>query len=687
MEPEKRSSPISTTTTPTATNEIPQKKIQLLRLRTFACEKLPKQDALHTKLPYVRGFQNLRDEKTYYLSYRCQELRDDVEGPRWNPDMMFHISPDASDKFELHVKDVNRIFRDECYGHIQFSIPELAAKCRAAEDGNYSVKGTFGKNGQFNYKASFCIEEWLDIYAIKPSQEQLVDLPSKFYEGIFGYLQKQIKITEIPKIRAPFFPKGKAETYTDLKDLDDPNGPPYIEILDEDEQVPIPLWAGPLIRFLNTFPFDKNTEHRFGGRANGKVALQNLVRGGLMPSPLEGPWEGDLTNDENTGRFFFINQGAPFVEKNMQTGLYEVDFGFIESQNFKMIDGHHPYCGKMFFNQDRLPVRILVKGVEFKPPSEGGDLRRWEWAKFLLRSTCFVVGSALHLVQIHQVWANYPNIALREHLDPNHPVRLLLSPFYYRSAMVARKSIASLVPNQGLLHRGLAFDSIDEWQRMLRYGFKIWKFQTWADEMKEKNLFGDVNFPCAIDGVKLESTIYKFVSDYLDVHYEDGVLDRDLELFWSRMMELFSRHLNDPKTQMPPTEFNLKNVKLVLAECIFRVTGGHSQAGDAIASALDPSMVNLRIANFTDDDDRNFVAPFEASSIQCAVTALTALPIAKLNTDVSHFYNDNKRAQNVYRTFLLDLAQLSLDIKRDNTWRIWPLSDYDPTCCNISTAV
>lgn len=57
---------------------------------------------------------------------------------------------------------------------------------------------------------------------------------------------------------------------------------------------------------------------------------------------------------------------------------------------------------------------------------------------------------ALHLVQIHQVWANYPNVALREHLDPGHPVRLLLSPFYYRSAMVARKSIASLVPSQGM---------------------------------------------------------------------------------------------------------------------------------------------------------------------------------------------------------------------------------------------
>lgn len=84
------------------------KKIQLLRLRTFAVEKLPKQDTLHTKLPYVRGFQLLRDEKTYYLSYRCQELKDDVEGPRWNPDMMFHISEEYASPIVIVI---------ECFFH------------------------------------------------------------------------------------------------------------------------------------------------------------------------------------------------------------------------------------------------------------------------------------------------------------------------------------------------------------------------------------------------------------------------------------------------------------------------------------------------------------------------------------------------------------------------------------------
>jgi hypothetical protein len=40
---------------------------------------------------------------------------------------------------------------------------------------------------------------------------------------------------------------------------------------------------------------------------------------------------------------------------------------------------------------------------------------------------------------------------MREHFAPTHPIRLLMSPFYYKSAMVGRKAIASLVPYQGII--------------------------------------------------------------------------------------------------------------------------------------------------------------------------------------------------------------------------------------------
>jgi hypothetical protein len=66
----------------------------------------------------------------------------------------------------------------------------------------------------------------------------------------------------------------------------------------------------------------------------------------------------------------------------------------------------------------------------------------------------------------------------------------------------------------------------------------ILRFQTFQDEVKEKNLLNDgvslkeafyssalINvielFPCGIDGIKLENIIYKFVSNYLDIFYNE----------------------------------------------------------------------------------------------------------------------------------------------------------------------
>jgi len=261
--------------------------------------------------------------------------------------------------------------------------------------------------------------------------------------------------------------------------------------------------------------------------------------------------------------------------------------------------------------------------------------------------------------------------------------------------VVARKGVESLVANKGLLHRGLAFETLDVWLDVLKFSFTCWKFETFEQEMTSKGLLNDENFSCGIDGVRLEKVFFQFVDKYLNVFYDDSVESKSvrndiaLSNFWDRMQSLFKRHLANP-AHAPPSEFTLANLKLVLAECLFRVTGGHSQIGDTVAVCLDPSVVNIRIAEYStreEDEQRTFVAPFEAASIICAVTALTTLPIPKLNTNVSHIFKNHTDAQVVYDEFLLNLTQLSLDIKKDNKKRTWPVCDYDPAYCNISTAV
>jgi hypothetical protein len=45
-----------------------------------------------------------------------------------------------------------------------------------------------------------------------------------------------------------------------------------------------------------------------------------------MPSPMEGDWDDDLTNDLNTARYFFVNQGASFLSKIIETSKFEFSY-------------------------------------------------------------------------------------------------------------------------------------------------------------------------------------------------------------------------------------------------------------------------------------------------------------------------------------------------------------------------
>jgi len=188
----------------------------------------------------------------------------------------------------------------------------------------------------------------------------------------------------------------------------------------------------------------------------------------------------------------------------------------------------------------------------------------------------------------------------------------------------------------------------------------------------------------------MKNVFAEFVDNYINLYYkneEDIINDVQLNSFWKRLLELFDRHIESGRPLIP-RKLTLKNLKDVLSNFIFRVTGGHSQAGDAVATVLDPSCVNIRVALFDDKDvDQTLVAPFQASSIVCAVTALTALPVPKLVTDVSGIFASDSKAQKLYRTFLSKLNDLASNIAVENANRKWPCENFNPLYCNISTAV
>jgi hypothetical protein len=72
-------------------NDTGSQRIELLRLKFFVCSGLPGDSMISSKRPFFIGTQLNKDGEEY-ISYRAHELDDDVQTPRWKPDMFFDLS-------------------------------------------------------------------------------------------------------------------------------------------------------------------------------------------------------------------------------------------------------------------------------------------------------------------------------------------------------------------------------------------------------------------------------------------------------------------------------------------------------------------------------------------------------------------------------------------------------------------
>jgi len=351
---------------------------------------------------------------------------------------------------------------------------------------------------------------------------------------------------------------------------------------------------------------------------------------------------------------------------------------------------------------------------EYYYPALPADLlnnAKWNWAKMLVRSTAFVAAAGVHLQVGHLMWSNYPNIALLEKLDPFHPIRLLLTPHFYRSANVASKSLASLVPSQGLLHRGTTFESIYGLHRFYYQCMYRFRFRRWLDELTEAG-FGqqDYNYPQAEDGHAMYKIIKEYVTDYLNLYYDDPeksqpeknkmsfFQDNQLKNFSIRMKDLFDSNLptnvNVPvEERFPYIHLSFSQAIEVLSEILFRVTVWHSFIGDAFPSATDCAIVNLKTKKFDPNDMSVLLAPVESTAVQAFVTALTSMPMpTMLSTDFSYFFEANHRAQIRYKKFRFDCVEQAARVTERNTNPLkvntdWPFEDYNPIYSNVSISV
>jgi len=132
-------------------------------------------------------------------------------------------------------------------------------------------------------------------------------------------------------------------------------------------------------------------------------------------------------------RVFFSSLGNFLVRKvthedNCNEGNpYVADMMYLAKLKYR--DGFENLGCKVYFDHKADILRIEDHdGTSYHP---GDEL--WEWAKLKARSASFVYISIEHLMWYHMNYANIPGMALRMFLQPDHPIRLAMTPHFYRT--------------------------------------------------------------------------------------------------------------------------------------------------------------------------------------------------------------------------------------------------------------
>jgi len=333
------------------------------------------------------------------------------------------------------------------------------------------------------------------------------------------------------------------------------------------------------------------------------------------------------------------------------------------------------YGGQAYFDTQARPVRIDLK-VDGKQESFFPGTEHWEYAKLRIRSGLFILASGFHLCLGHLRWANEPQIGTRRHLASIHPINRILPPHFFRSALVIAKSLSSLTPPYGMLHRSTAFTA-DALAEFFQAAYDSFTFQPWyktaSDRGWDENC-DDSIFPAYRDAKALNDVIHNYCTNYIGLYYKsnaDVAKDKQLQKYWEYMCSVW--------TTLP--KLDLGTLADYCSNVIFYNSAWHEQIGNVSGYARDPAALALLIPR----GQKPVLGVPQSNILVAYITIMTQEKTPRLLGDWMHYFLDDA-AKAVYRGFHNDLAKMCTEIDSRNATRRFPVRDYDPTYVKLSVS-
>ena len=445
-----------------------------------------------------------------------------------------------------------------------------------------------------------------------------------------------------------------------------------VQIPVEDEDWPTRTFAEKALHMLFRSPFyglkDSATPWKDG--ASAEATLREVFGERLIP-PEAVHWD-DLSSDAAQSRFAFAGLGASHLARtDAPDASFVVDMTWMADLSVRA--GFERYGAAAWFDESRAIVRITWShGDRDVRPGEPD----WEHAKFAWRSSVLVgITLADHLWGLHLRLGNEMVVATRECLPADHPIRLLLKPYCFRSVAINHRASAILVVERGLPHRAFAL-AYDGLAKGLIAGQERAKLLALPKELASRGVGDLTDFPYATDGLALYDAIEQYVRETVELYLPNDAVSTDtpLQEWWAA--------LGDIRPDEGPLHSSEQLVE-VLSAFAFAVVGLHKHVGALCEYVVNPENVSPRIRPGATCGDQ------QGSVLMLLLVAGTGLEQPKLMSDFSHLLpaHQTEEAKRILERYMSRLQSVSDAIRTRNTERPHPYRSFDPRRLECSVSI